>query len=259
MASFLPEGSIASLAYAQKIFLLPLGVWAVQIAESSYPFIVSAFATDDVERAYKLARGAIQRILFFIVPAAAGLLLLAPSIVRVIYQRGAFNEANTALVARVLRGYCGVLLFSSVQYIETRLFYARRNTVTPMFISVASLAMNVGLNYLFGFVLHLGAYGLAVASSIAAFASMTRHVRRLPAYVRCGRLCPDFPRRGEDRCRDAIMSGVIAGIQTRVHILPLIAVGFASYVVATALLREDEATGYLRIGRRLLVRLSRKG
>ena len=259
MASFLPEGSIASLAYAQKIFLLPLGVWAVQISESSYPYIVSAFATNDVEKGYQLARGAIQRILFFIIPAAAGLLLLAPSIVRIIYQRGAFTEANTALVARVLQGYTGVLLFSSVQYIETRLFYARRNTMSPMLISVASLAMNVALNYLLGFVLHLGAYGLAIASSIAAFASMTgmylvyRHMYGAVDYVLIFR---DVLKIGGGAL---IMAAVVLGLQTRVHILPLIAVGFASYIVATAVLREDEAMGYLKVGRSLVMRFSRKG
>ncbi len=258
MASFLPEGSIASLAYAQKIFLLPLGVWAVQISESSYPYIVSAFAAGDVAKAYKLARGAIQRILFFIVPAAAGLLLLAPSIVRVIYQRGAFSETNTVLVARVLQGYTGVLLFSSVQYIETRLFYARRNTMTPMFISVASLAINVGLNYLFGFVLHLGAYGLAIASSIAAFMSMTGMYlvyRRMYGAVDYVLIFRDVLKIGGGTL---VMAAVVLGLQSRVHILPLIAVGFASYMAAEALLREDEAMGYLRIGRRLLARVSRK-
>jgi len=258
MASFLPEGSIASLGYAQKIFLLPLGVWAVQIAESSYPYIVSAFAVSDVGKGYRLARGAIQRILFFIAPAMAGLLLLAPSIVRIIYQRGAFSEANTALVARVLQGYMGVLLFSSVQYIETRLFYARRNTMTPMFISVASLGMNVGLNYLLGFMFHLGAYGLAVASSIAAFVSMAlmylvyRHMYGAVDYVLILR---DVLKIGGGTL---IMAAVIVGIQGRVHILPLIVVGFVSYMIATALLREDEAMGYVRIGCRLLTHVSRK-
>jgi putative peptidoglycan lipid II flippase len=258
MASFLPEGSIASLGYAQKIYLLPLGVWAVQIAESSYPYIVSAFAMSDVAKAYRLARGAIQRILFFVVPAAAGLLLLAPSIVRVIYQRGAFSEANTALVARVLQGYMGVLLFSSVQYIETRLFYARRNTMTPMFVSVASLAMNVALNYLFGFVFHLGAYGLAIASSIAAFVSMTLMYlvyRRMYGAVDYVVIFRDVLKIGGGTL---IMAAIIIGLQARVHILPLIAVSFASYMMATALLREDEATSYLRMGRRLLARYGRR-
>ena len=258
MASFLPEGSIASLGYAQKIYLLPLGVWAVQIAESSYPYIVSAFATGDVGKAYRLARGAIQRILFFIVPAMAGLLLLAPSIVRVIYQRGAFTAANTALVARVLQGYLGVLLFSSVQYIETRLFYARRNTMTPMIISIASLTMNVVLNYLLGFVFHLGAYGLAIASSIAAFVSMT--LMYLVYRRKYGAV--DYILVFRDVLKIAagtlIMAAVIFTTQARVHILPLIAVGFVSYLLATVLLREDEAMGYLRLGRRLLERVVRK-
>jgi putative peptidoglycan lipid II flippase len=258
MASFLPEGSIASLAYAQKIFGLPLGVWAVQISESSYPYIVSAFATSDVGKGYRLARGAIQRILFFIAPAVAGLLLLAPSIVRIIYQRGAFSEANTALVARVLQGYMGMLLFSSVQYIETRLFYARRNTMTPMFVCLASLGMNVALNYLFGFVFHLGAYGLAIASSVAAFVSMTLMYlvyRRMYGAVDYVLIFRDVLKIGGGTL---IMAAVIVGLQARVHILPLIALGFASYMIATVLLREDEAMGYLRIGRRLLARVAKK-
>jgi putative peptidoglycan lipid II flippase len=259
MASFLPEGSIASLAYAQKIFLLPLGVWAVQIAESSYPYIVLAFATKDVNKGYMLARGAIRRGLFFIVPAAVGLLLLAPAIVRVIYQRGAFTASDTALVARVLQGYLGVLLFSSVQYIQTRLFYARRNTITPMIISVISLGLNVGFNYLLGFALHLGAFGLAVASSAAAFISMTLTYfvyRRRYGTVDYALIFRDVLKIGASA---ALMGLVVVALRTRVHIIPLIVVGFAAYMVATLLLREDEATSYLKVARRMLARLLGKG
>jgi putative peptidoglycan lipid II flippase len=259
MASFLPEGSIASLGYAQKIFLLPLGVWAVQIAESSYPYIVLAFATDDVTKGYLLARGAIRRILFFIVPAMTGLLLLAPGIVRVIYQRGAFTASNTVLVAHVLQGYMGMLLFSSVQYLETRLFYARRNTMTPMIVSVICLGLNVGLNYLLGFVLHLGAFGLAVASSVAALISMTLMYfvyRRMYGTVDYVLILRDVLKIGGSA---VIMGLLLAGVQSRVHIIPLIVLGFATYMAATLLLREDEATSYLKAGRRLLARLVRKG
>jgi putative peptidoglycan lipid II flippase len=255
MASFLPEGSIASLSYAQKIFLLPLGVWAVQIAESSYPYIVHAFATKDVKKGYMLARGAIRRVLFFIVPATVGLFLLAPAIVRVIYQRGAFTASDTTLVARVLQGYMGVLLFSSVQYIQTRLFYARRNTITPMIVSVISLGLNVGFNYLLGFVLHLGVFGLAVASSVAAFISMAttyfvyRHRYGTVDYVLIWR---DVLKVGAGA---VFMGIVVVALRTRVHIIPLIVLGFVAYMVATLLLREDEATSYVRAGFRLLGRL----
>jgi putative peptidoglycan lipid II flippase len=259
MASFLPEGSISSLAYAQRIFLLPLGVWAIQIAESSYPYIVHAFATDDITKGYLLARGAIRRILFFIVPAATGLLLLAPAIVRVIYQRGAFTASNTALVARVLQGYMGVLLFSSVQYIQTRLFYGRRNTIAPMIISIISLSLNVGLNFLLGFALHLGAFGLAVASSAAAFISMTLMYfvyRRNYGTVDYVLIFRDVLKIGAGA---ALMGLIVAGLQTRVHIIPLIMLGFAAYMTATLLLREDEATSYLKAARRVLARFLGKG
>lgn len=159
----------------------------------------------------------------------------------------------------MLQGYMGVLLFSSVQYIEIRLFYARRNTMTPMFISIASLGLNVALNYLFGFVFHLGAYELAIASSIAAFVSMTLMYvvyRRRYGAVDYILIFQDVLKIGGGTL---IMAGIVVGMQARVHILPLIAVGFVSYLLATALLREeDEAAGYLRLGRRLLAHTFRK-
>ena len=213
---------------------------------------------DKVGEGYRLARDAIQRILFFILPAMAGLLLLAQPIVHIIYQRGAFTEANTAAVARVLQGYMGVLVFSSVQYIETRLFYARRNTMTPMFISVASLGLNVGLNYLFGFALHLGAYGLAIASSIAALVSMTLMYvvyRRMYGAVDYVRIFRDVLKIGAGTLA---MAAVLLDAQAHVHILPLIALGFLSYMLVELLLREREAQGYLALGRKLLARLGRK-
>jgi putative peptidoglycan lipid II flippase len=256
MASYLPEGSIASLGFAQKILLLPLGVWAVQIAESSYPFIVSSFAARDVRKGYELARGAVKRILFIIVPAGAGLFLLAPEVVRIIYQRGAFTAANTTAVARVLQGYMGLLLFSSVQYIETRLFYARRNTMAPMIISVLSLGMNVGLNYLLGFVLHLGAFGLAIASSIAAGFSMLLMYavhRRMYGAVDYKLIFSDVVRIG---VAAAVMGAAILVVRGHVGTLPLIALSMVVYGLAALVLREDEALGYVALGRRLLLRVA---
>lgn len=258
MASFLPEGSIASLAYAQKIFLLPLGVWAIQIAESSYPFIVLAFATGDTARGYQLARGAIQRALFLIIPAMVGLFLLAPAIVRVIYERGAFTTSDTVVVARVLQGYMGVLLFSSVQYIETRLFYARRNTKAPMIVSVVSLGLNVALNYLFGFMLHLGVVGLAVASSVAAFVNMALMYvvyRRLYGAVDYILVVRDVLKIGASA---VAMGLLVVGLQARMHIIPLILLGLTAYMSATLALREDEATTYLKTVLRVAARLAKK-
>lgn len=161
-------------------------------------------------------------------------------------------------VARVLQGYMGVLLFSSVQYIETRLFYARRNTMTPMFISVASLGLNVGLNYVFGFALHLGAYGLAIASSIAALTSMTLMYvvyRRMYGAVDYIRIFRDVLKIGAGT---AAMAAVLLAVQAHLHILPLIVAGFASYVLAELLLREEEVLGYLALGRKLVARIGRR-
>ncbi len=253
MASFLPEGSIACLSYATKIIALPQGVWAVQIAESAYPFIVSAMTEGLVEQAYQQARTALRRSLFFILPASAGLLLLATPITALVYQRGAFTPSDTVRVAHTIGGYTGLLLFSSVTYMQSYLFYARKDTMTPMIVGVVGMTVNVALNYLFGFVLGLGPFGLAVASSIAACVScLGEYILYRRRYGRVGWrvLAPDVWRMLAATAGMAAVAWLMA--HAHAGVMVTIAAAFVSYMVFATLLREDEAVNYCRLAMRLI-------
>jgi putative peptidoglycan lipid II flippase len=247
MASHLTTGSIASIDYASKIYLLPLGIWALQIAEAAYPYLVQAFVEGNVRHMNELARTSLHRILFFLLPAFAGILLLGEPVIRLLFQRGAFTAADTERVGTVLQGYSGLMLFTGVQYIQTRLFYTRRNTTTPMLVGVTALAANVGLNYLLGFVWGLGAFGLAIASSIAALISVSALYliyRRMYAKVGWGLLIPAVMRMS---AATAVMSVAVWLLRDRVHILPLIAFAALIYMSAAFALRDEEARSYARL------------
>ena len=51
-------------------------------------------------------------------------------------------------------------------------FFAQQDTKTPLYISIASLILNIFLNYILAFSLGFGHYGLALASSLASFLSV---------------------------------------------------------------------------------------
>jgi len=255
MASHLAAGSIPSIDYASKIYLLPLGIWALQIAEAAYPYLVQALVEGDVRRMNDLARTSLHRILFFLLPAFAGILLLGEPVIRLLFQRGAFTAVDTERVGTVLQGYSGLMLFTGVQYIQTRLFYTRRNTTTPMLVGVVALGANVGLNYLLGFVWGLGAFGLAVASSIAAFISVTALYliyRRMYAKVGWGLLLPAVVRMG---VATAAMSAGIWLLQEHIHVLLLIVLAVVLYMGVALALRDEEARGYARLVLSLPARL----
>jgi putative peptidoglycan lipid II flippase len=102
---------------------------------------------------------------FLVLPAALGLIALGPPIVRLLFQRGAFDEADAArtvdalaILALGLPGFAGVK-------VAVQGFYAAQDTKTPVIAASMSMLLNIVLNIVL--VRPLGYLGLATASAIA--------------------------------------------------------------------------------------------
>ena len=124
-------------------------------------------------------------------------------------------------------------------------------------VGVTALAASVGLNYLLGFVWGLGAFGLAVASSIAAFISVTALYliyRRMYAKVGWGLLVPAVIRIG---VATTAMSAAIWLLREHLHVLPLIALASLTYMGTMLALQDSEARSYMRLVLSLPARLRR--
>jgi putative peptidoglycan lipid II flippase len=78
-------------------------------------------------------------------PAAAALWVLSDEIIRVLYERGAFTEQNTSVVASILAIYgIGLPGFVPIKALQPG-FYAREDTKTPMRFTIVSVILNSGL------------------------------------------------------------------------------------------------------------------
>lgn len=103
-ASSLQAGSISELNYAQKVGQVP-GTVAVAIALAGF----AAIARDAADGAPGAAAGAVVRgmraVLALVVPSTAGLSVLAPLVVPVLFERGNFDAAASAGTAAALRVY----------------------------------------------------------------------------------------------------------------------------------------------------------
>lgn len=183
IAYSLEESAASALFFANRLMELPIGVFAIAVATVVYP----AIARHAVEKKFtELAddyRRGLRLILTINVPAAAGLALLSEPIVRLLFQRGAFDAADTATMTPLLALFAIGMPFFSVTSLSTRAFYALKDTATPVRIAVASFVINLGLTLLLKDA--LGARGLVVASTVAIMAQtillQRALARKLPA------------------------------------------------------------------------------
>ena len=162
------EGAVSWLSYAFRLMQLPIGVFGVAVATVTLPALSRA-AVSGVTEDFRstLAKG-LRLVAFLVLPSTLGLALLAEPIVSVLYERGHFDAEDRLQTAAALRAYGYGLLFYAWLKVLQPAFYAIDKRWLPMLVSIFALALNLGFNYFFVFVVKLGQESLALTTSITA-------------------------------------------------------------------------------------------
>jgi putative peptidoglycan lipid II flippase len=165
LASGLTEDAIAALDFAWKLMLVPQGVLALAVATAAFPTFSALAAQDRLVEMRTTLENTLQAVLYLTIPAGVGLLVLRVPIIRVLLQRGLFDQASTQAVSWALQFYAlGLIAHAGVE-ILTRAFYALHDTRTPVAIGLAAMAGNIVLSLLLKGPLTHG--GLALANTLA--------------------------------------------------------------------------------------------
>lgn len=165
IATFLEEGSVATLAYAQRLYLLPLSLFGVAVAQVALPTLARDVAGSG-ERIGAELEASWRRMSFLMIPAAMGLAAFGRPAVSLLFERGRFDASDTIAVTRVLAAYAvGLLAYGAVRLFATA-FYAFQDTRTPVRAAVLALAVNVTLGITLAWL--LGTPGIALATAAAA-------------------------------------------------------------------------------------------
>jgi len=159
-------GAVSWLNYAFRLMYLPIGLFGVSIATATLPAVSRHVALRDEGAARRTVADGLAMMLMLNIPATVGLMVLAPPIVRLIFERGAFTAVDTAATAVAVQYYAIGLVGYSVVRITSPVFYALGQNRTPVMVSVATVLANAALNiWLVGV---MGYGGLALGTSIAA-------------------------------------------------------------------------------------------
>lgn len=163
-ASTLADERISALNYAWQLLMLPHGVLALSISTVIFPTLAELYSTGDDAGFRATLDRTLRPLLFLSIPASAGLFLVREPIARLIYESGSFDERSTDLVAAPLAWFAAGLVGYALTEILTRVFYATRDTRTPVITGVLTVIANLLLCALL--IGSLGHAGLALALSV---------------------------------------------------------------------------------------------
>lgn len=165
LASGLAEGSISALNYANRLMTLVPSIFGTAIVTVMFPTLAKFVAAREWERFRAAFAQAAKVVNFIMLPVAMGQAVLRGPIVRLVFERGAFDAAATEATAWALLFFCvGVAVFSLRELIN-RAFFAVQDTTVPMIVGAVSVVINIVFNLLLVRSLKQG--GLALATSLA--------------------------------------------------------------------------------------------
>jgi len=162
------------LWYAQRLYQLPLGIFAIALATAIFPALSRHAAEKDfVGLSQNLSRGLVLAA-FETIPCLVGLILISEPLVQMIFDRGQFSEFPNAngRVAFALNMYAIGIGAFAFNHLILRAFYALQDATTPLKIAVVNIVLNLGLN-LWLVNTFMQEAGLALATTLCAFIQTT--------------------------------------------------------------------------------------
>ena len=177
LASFLREGSISWLYYADRLMEMPVALVGISLGTVILPRLSRQFAAGEQGEFSDTLDWAARGAMLLTLPAAAALYLLAEPIIATVFQYGALSALDVLWAALALKAYAiGVPGFVGVRILAPG-FFARQDTRTPVRFAVVALGVNLVLNL--ALFIPLGHVGLALATGVAAIVNSLLLLRGL--------------------------------------------------------------------------------
>jgi len=167
IATFLVTGSVSYLAYSQRIFQLPLALFAIATATALFPSISKAIKNKNETLAYNNMSNGFWLLAFALGFASLGGILLSEPIIWLLFERGKFGSIQTQNTAHVLSMFMLGLLPLGLSKLFSLFLYATYKQAKAAKIATISVIVNIIASLLL--MQPLGAMGIALAGSIGGW------------------------------------------------------------------------------------------
>ncbi|HIQ02536.1 MAG TPA: murein biosynthesis integral membrane protein MurJ [Anaerolineales bacterium] len=141
LASHIGDSSISWMQYAATIIQFPLGLVVTAVSIAILPTLSRQASAEEAGPFRATLAQGLRLVLALVIPATAGLFVLAVPLVALVFEHGGFSPADTVAVAEALRYHLLGLIFAAVDQLLIFAFYARKDTLTPALVGVGTTVL----------------------------------------------------------------------------------------------------------------------
>jgi len=149
MASALQPGSVAALNYANKLYEIPSQLFILSLSAAAFPFFSRQVAEEDFAGLKDSFTKSVRMAAFVLLPLSALMVALSYPLVKVLFQRGAFDEQATLMTSQALAFYAIGLFPLAYAFLTARVYNSLQAAKTLRNVAFMNLFLNAGLNLLF--------------------------------------------------------------------------------------------------------------
>lgn len=165
-ASYLTDGSMSYLAYADKVSSLPVMIFSGMVATVVFPELIQHINNEDEVLVKNYIYKSIIATMIFLIPSFSGIIVLNKEIIKLLFERNAFDTIATANTASALFYYSPTIIMYGGMAVIAKVYYSMKDTKTLMYISTATIALNVIFDYIL--MKPLAHNGLALSTSLVS-------------------------------------------------------------------------------------------
>lgn len=167
LASFLASGAISYLYYANRIFQLPLAIFAIATSTALFPIVAKYIKESKEQEAINALAKSFWLLLILLSICTLGGILLKNEIIWLLFERGKFMREDTLICANVFGAYLIGLIPFGLSRVFSLWLYSKNKQALAAKISAFSLIFGTISSLIL--MQFFGVVGLAFAGSISGF------------------------------------------------------------------------------------------
>ena len=164
--SLISLGAWTAIGYANRVFQFPVGILVTAFLVPLFPIFSRLVADSDMEGIKTYFNKGVGVLFFAAIPIIIGILTVGEDAVRLVFERGAFDETATFMVTEALYFLSVSILPYVFRDSITRVYYSFNDSRTPFLVAFVSIVLKFLLNVLFIKVWHMGIGGITLSTSL---------------------------------------------------------------------------------------------
>jgi len=149
LASILPSGSISVLNFANNLQYVPIAFLGISFAIAVFPELSKQIAKDEINQFTEKFLSVFKNVFFLSFPVSAFFYIFRAQIVRLVLGTGKFDWLDTRLTAAILGVFAFSIFAQCLIQLLVRVFYALKDTLTPLIINIILIILNIILSVYF--------------------------------------------------------------------------------------------------------------